>query len=49
MQLLDMLTSQNFAGLSILTSETKPEISDQYIKDWLFYSTTCKMAPNAGL
>ena len=23
--------------------------SDQYLKDWLFYRTICKMAPNAGL
>ena len=49
MKLLDMLTSRNFEGLSILTSELIPENLDRYLKDWLFYRTICKMAPNAGL
>ena len=46
MQLLDMLA---LAGLSILTEEYTLKISDRYLKDWLFYSTICKMALNAGL
>ena len=41
MQLLDMLTSQHFAGSSILTSEITLKISDQPLKGWLIYGTIC--------
>ena len=48
MQLLGILTSRNFAGLSILTSEINPE-NFRYLKDYLFHRTICKIPKKAGL
>ena len=41
-----MLTSRNYAGLSILMSKSDPE---KKIQDWVFYRPICEMPKKAGL
>ena len=48
MHLLALLTSRNFAGLSLLTSKIYPEISDRYVQNRQFYRKVCEMPKNAG-
>ena len=44
-----MLTSQNLAGISILTPEIVPENFRLYLKDWLLYRKICEIPWKAGL